>query len=112
MREPIRDRGRLEHIISAIENVEEFTKGVSIEEFSNSKILFFAVVKNIEIVGEAVYMLSSEFKETHDSVPWSMIEKMRHVLVHGYYTISPEKVWLTIEEDLPILKAQIMTLLK
>lgn len=112
MREPIRDRGRLEHIISAIENVEEFTKGVSLEEFKNSKILFFAVVKNIEIVGEAVYMLSSEFKETHDSVPWPMIEKMRHVLVHGYYTISPEKVWLTIEEDLPILKEQIITLIK
>lgn len=51
MREPIRDRGRLEHIISAIDNVEEFTKGVSLEEFKNSKILFFAVVKNIEIVG-------------------------------------------------------------
>lgn len=57
-------------------------------------------------------MLSNEFKETHDPVPWPMIEKMRHVLVHGYYTISPEKVWLTIEEDLPILKEQIITLIK
>jgi len=74
--------------------------------------LFFAVVKNIEIVGEATYMLTKEFKQTHSSIPWRVIEKMRHVLVHGYYTISPEKVWETVQEDLPVLKKQITSLLK
>lgn len=111
MREVVKDRGRLEHIITAIENVEEFTKDIDKETFVNSKILFFAVVKNIEIVGEAAYMLTKEYKQKHQIVPWLVIEKMRHVLVHGYYTISPDKVWETIEEDLPVLKKQIQTLL-
>ena len=112
MREVIKDRGRLEHMLSAIENVEEFTRGILEKDFVNSKLLFFAVVKNIEIVGEATYMLTKEFKQTHSSIPWRVIEKMRHVLVHGYYTISPEKVWETVQEDLPVLKKQITSLLK
>lgn len=111
MREVIKDRGRLEHMLTAIENVEEFTKDITLDEFVNSKVLFFAVVKNIEIVGEATYMLTKEFKQSHPSIPWLIIEKMRHVLVHGYYTVSPEKVWGTVQEDLPILKEQIVGLL-
>ena len=112
MREEGRDRGRLEHMLTAIGNVEEFTKDVSKESFVNSKLLFFAVVKNIEIVGEATYMLTKEYKQSHSSIPWLVIEKMRHVLVHGYYTISPEKVWDTVHEDLPVLKQQLIALLE
>ena len=111
MREAIKDRGRLEHMLSAIENVEEFTKDITLDDFVKSKVLFFAVVKNIEIVGEATYMLTKEYKQSHQSVPWLVIEKMRHVLVHGYYTISPEKVWETVQEDIPVLKEQIIALL-
>ena len=98
-------------MLTAIENVEEFTAGVSFKEFSDSKILFFAIVKNIEIVGEATYMLSKEFKQSHTAIPWQIIEKMRHVLVHGYYTISSETVWETVENDLPELKKQLQNLL-
>ena len=112
MREGVRDRGRLEHMLTAIGNVEEFTKDVSKESFVNSKLLFFAVVKNIEIVGEVTYMLTREYKQSHPSIPWLVIEKMRHVLVHGYYTISPEKVWDTVHEDLPVLKQQLTVLLE
>ena len=111
MREAIKDRGRLEHMLAAIENVEEFTKDINLDDFVKSKVLFFAVVKNIEIVGEATYMLTKEYKQTRQSVPWLVIEKMRHVLVHGYYTISPEKVWETVQEDIPLLKEQIVALL-
>ena len=56
-------------------------------------------------------MLTKEYKQSHTSVPWLVIEKMRHVLVHGYYTVSPEKVWETVQNDLPILKKQIESLL-
>ena len=111
MREAVRDKGRIEQMLAAIAKVEEFTNGVSAEEFVNSKVLFFAVVKNIEIVGEATYMLTKEFRESHQSIPWLVIEKMRHVLVHGYYTVSPEKVWKTVQEDLPVLKEQLANLL-
>ena len=111
MREVIRDKGRIEHMLSAIDNVEEFTKDITKDDFVNSKIIFYAVVKNIEIVGEATYMLTNEFKSSCQSIPWQVIEKMRHVLVHGYYTISPEKVWETIKNDLPVLKEQLLGLI-
>ena len=111
MREVIRDKGRIEHMLSAIDNVEEFTKDITKDDFVNSKIIFYAVVKNIEIVGEATYMLTNEFKSSYQSIPWQVIEKMRHVLVHGYYTISPEKVWETIQNDLPVLKKQLLGLM-
>ena len=93
MREAVKDRGRIEHMLSAINNVEEFTTNVNAEEFVESKLLFYAVVKNIEIIGEASYMLTKEFKQSYSNIPWQIMEKMRHVLVHGYYTISPKKVW-------------------
>lgn len=112
MREAVKDKGRIEHMLSAISNVEEFTTNVNAEEFVESKLLFYAVVKNIEIIGEASYMLTKEFKLSHSNIPWQIMEKMRHVLVHGYYTISPKKVWETVQEDLPILRKQLTDLLK
>lgn len=107
MRERINDRGRLEHILLAIGNVEEFLQGYDYERFVADKILYYAVVKNVEIVGEAAYMLSLDFKAEHIDTPWDQIEKMRHVLVHGYYQILPEILWLTIHDDLPLLKTKV-----
>jgi len=108
MRERINDRGRLEHIMSAIGNVEEFLQGYDYERFVDNKILYYAVVKNVEIIGEAAYMLSLDFKAEHPDTPWDQIEKMRHVLVHGYYQILPDVLWLTINDDLPPLKTNVL----
>ena len=57
-------------------------------------------------------MLSKEFKAAHSEIEWSAIEGMRHVLVHGYYQISPEQLWDAIDEDIPALKPSIESLLK
>ena len=65
MRERVRDKGRLEHILQAIDKVFEFSSGVKREDFQKDSILYFAIVKNIEIIGEASYMLSLEFKDSH-----------------------------------------------
>ena len=111
MRERINDRGRLEHILLAIGNVEEFLQDYDYENFIADKIMYYAVVKNVEIVGEAAYMLSLDFNAEHTDTPWDQIEKMRHVLVHGYYQILPEVLWLTIHDDLPPLKANVMNYL-
>lgn len=55
----------------------------------------------IEIIGEASYKLTHEFKESHPQLPWKEMVGMRHIMVHGYYTISPESVWATIVNDIP-----------
>lgn len=111
MREPVRDRGRLEHILEQLNNVEEFVAGKTMNDLRDNKILYYAVVKCIEIIGEASYMLSSEFKEKHPEVQWEQIIRMRHVLVHGYYQVSTPIVWSVIQDDLTALKPFIIKFL-
>ena len=107
MREKVKDKGRLEHILSAIERVERFAAGKSLEDIRQDELTYFAVVKCIEIVGEASHMLSIEFRESHPQTAWRDIIAMRHVLVHGYYQVSAKQIWKVINEDLPPLKEQI-----
>ena len=112
MREPIRDRGRLEHILTSIQNLFEFTEGLSFEDYINNKILKFAIVKNLEIIGEASYMITKEFKDSHPNIEWAPIIKMRHVLVHGNYQIREEAIWEIIQNDLQPLKEEIEKMLR
>ena len=108
MREPARDRGRLEHILAAIGYVETFTEGLDFDGLVSDALHLHAVVHNVQVIGEAVYKLSPEFKETHPETPWTIIEKMRHVLVHDYYQIDNEILWDVIKTDLPALKEQVI----
>lgn len=108
MREKVRDRGRLEHILEAIESIEEFQAQYAFEDIKKNKLIFYGFTKLVEVIGEAVYMLSAEFRDSHSDVNWRQIERMRHVLVHGYYTIDPESLWDTIEVDIPELKPWIV----
>ena len=112
MREIIRDRGRLEHIIEQINNIEEFVANKSLKDLENDKILQYAVIKCIEIIGEASYMLTNDFRNTHKEVEWEEIIRMRHVLVHGYYHISVMMIWEIIQSDLHKLKQHTLEYLK
>jgi uncharacterized protein with HEPN domain len=107
MREKPKDRERLLHIIEAIDNIVEFVERKSFVEYKNDKMLRFAVIKNLEIIGEASYLLTKDFKIKHNSVEWNDIIGMRHILVHGYYQIKDEIVWATIETELMPLKTEI-----
>ena len=64
---------------------------------------FFGLSKIVEIIGEAAYKITKEFKEDHTDLPWKQIEGMRHILVHGYFSISAEVLWEVIENDIPTL---------
>lgn len=107
MREPLRDQGRLRHILGAIDNVLEFMEEKTADDLRRDRILFYAVVKNIEIIGEAAYMLSDDFKTSHPGTEWKSIVAMRHFLVHGYYQESEEEIWEVVHKDLLPLKEQI-----
>lgn len=73
----------------------------SYEDLSNDSILFYGLTKMAEIIGEAAYKLTLEFRETHPELPWREIIGMHHLLVHGYYTISPDILWDVIQNDIP-----------
>jgi uncharacterized protein with HEPN domain len=98
-------------MIEAIDNILEFVEVKSFDDYKNDKMLRFAVIKNLEIVGEAAYLLTKDFKIRHDSVDWDDIIGMRHVLVHGYYQIKDEILWATIETELQPLKSKLTELL-
>lgn len=112
MKEPVRDKGRLEHILSAIDKVQSFTRELSKEELVGDPLHLHATVYNVQIIGEATYRLTDQFKADHPETPWALIEKMRHILVHDYYQINNDVLWLVIKEDIPPLKEQIQAYLQ
>lgn len=104
MREVVKDRDRLEHILESINRILVFTQNKSKDDLEADILKFYGIVKNIEIIREASYKLTSSFKTKHPEVPWDAISKMRHVLVHDYYQIDLNQVWNVIHTDLEPLK--------
>ena len=111
MREKIKDDIRLQHILDACDTLISSRAEDSLESIQKSPIKFYGYVKLVEIIGEATYKLTKEFRTEHPDIPWNMMEGMRHVLVHDYYRISPDKLWNTIQNDIPILREKIGKLL-
>jgi uncharacterized protein with HEPN domain len=107
MREPIKDKDRLQHILDAIDNIFELTKDTSTEALSANKMQFYGIVKCIEIIGEAAYFVTKSFRNKHKETPWEQIIRMRHVLVHDYYRIKEDEVRYVIEDNLTPLREQI-----
>lgn len=112
MRESLRDPERLRHILQAIERIEQFTQGMTAESLDKDILHKHATAYNIQIIGEAVYKLSKEFKASHQDTPWAAIEKMRHILVHDYFQVNMRIMWMVITEDLTPLKEQVLEYLK
>ena len=107
-----RDLDYLQHILDAIARIEEYINDQSEEGFLADGMLQDAVIRNIEIIGEAANRLSKSFVERHNVLPWVDIAGMRHRLIHGYFNVNLETVWRVIEKDLPELKGQIDALLR
>ena len=112
MREKVRDIERLKHILQAINVLVSYQERHTPEDAFAVPVVYFGLVKHVEIIGEAVYKLTLEFRTSHSEVNWDDIERMRHVLVHGYYKIRPEQLWNTIAIDVPALKPVIERLIE
>lgn len=107
MREHSRDRGRLEDILKYAQNVIQIVSGISYEEFTKDIRIYYSVMKNVEVIGEAANMLTRHFRETHAELPWRQIVSMRNVLVHGYAQVSDADLWQTATNDIQPLCEQI-----
>ena len=70
--------------------------------------MYYAVVKNIEILGEASNMLTEEFRKAHPNTPWKQVNGMRNYIVHEYFQVDNTVVWDVIKYDLPVLEKQII----
>lgn len=96
-----RDPDYLDHIRDAIDRINRYTAGINDAEFKRNELVQDAVIRNLEIIGEAVTKLSPELKARHADIPWLDISGMRNRLIHGYVTVNLDIVWSTVEKVLP-----------
>ncbi len=97
------DQVRLTHMLNAAEDAINFTHAKTREDLDLDRMLTLALVKSIEIVGEAAARVSDETKNEHPEIPWQNIIGMRNRLIHTYFDINLDILWQTILQDLPPL---------
>jgi len=97
----------IKDIIDAITKIEEFIKGITYQEFVNDDKTSSAVIRKIEIIGEAVKQISEDVRNRFTEIPWSSMAKMRDKIIHFYHRVDYEVVWKTAKEDLPTLKTRL-----
>lgn len=107
MRERARDKGRLEDIIEYSTNVTNLIEGYSLESLIADKRTYYSVMKNVEVVGEAAFMLTKAFKKSHPEIPWKVVQGMRHVLVHDYANVVSATLYDTAVNDMIPLRRQV-----
>ena len=97
------DRVRVLHMIEACESVQRFIQGRRRLDFESDQMLLFAVVRAIEVLGEAAGKVSEDTRSACPEIPWPEITNMRNRLIHGYFDIDVDIVWNTASIELPAL---------
>lgn len=105
------DRTRIRHMIDAAATVAQFIAGRRCEDLDDDRLLLFAVVRAIEVLGEAASKVSAATWAAALDIPWSNIVSMRNRLIHGYFDIDPTLVWKTATKEIPDLLRQLRAVL-
>ena len=105
------DQVRLRHMLDAALDALAFAEGRSRKDLDRDRQLVMAVVKCVEIIGEAASQVSPQAQKEIPGIPWRDIINMRHRLVHAYYDVNLDIVWSTLRQDLPPLVAELQATL-
>jgi uncharacterized protein with HEPN domain len=98
------------HIKDACESIFKFIEGKNYDDFSKNDMLLSAVIRKLEVIGEASSKTTDEYRNENQEVPWSIMIGMRNRLIHGYFGVNSKTVWDTVKEDIPILYDKILNL--
>lgn len=101
----------LNHILEALNNIFEDTNGFTEEKFLSDRTIKDAVTRNIEIVGEAVKLVSEKVKAENNEIPWQKIARTRDMLIHHYFDVDDKELWKIVVDDLPVLRTSIQKIL-
>ena len=96
-------RFRLRHIIEAVERIQEYIKGMSLQEFLTDSRTSDATLRNLEVIGEAARLVPEAVTARHEQVPWMDMRAMRNIVAHEYDRVDLLTVWDAIHNDLPPL---------
>ena len=98
----------IKDILEAIDRIESYTTNLTFDVFSESRLYQDAIVRNLEIIGEAVKRLPKKLIEKYPEIEWKKIAGLRDILIHAYFGIDAEIVWDVVENKIPELKDQIL----
>ena len=104
------DLAFIEHILESINAIENFSKNLSKEELVSNRLKQSAIIREIEIIGEAVKNISENLKEKYQEIKWKDIAGTRDKMIHHYFGVDLNIVWNIIHQDLSLLKKQIINI--
>jgi uncharacterized protein with HEPN domain len=107
---PPEDRIRVLHMIEATETALGFVTARQRADLNSDQMLLFALVRAIEVIGEAAGRVSETTREAAAEIPWSLIVSMRNRLIHAYFDVDNDVVWKTVAEELPVLLPKLRAL--
>ena len=100
-----------EDILECVEKLESYVKGVTFEEFKSDSRTADAVVRNLEIIGEAAKYIPDEVRKRYSRLDWKAVVGLRNRIIHEYFGVDLEVIWRIIEKDVPILREQVRQIL-
>lgn len=99
-------------MLECIERIEKYVSGLSYDDFIKDDKTKDAVVRNLEIIGEAANQIPMDIRERYKDIPWAQIVGLRHRLIHGYFVVDYDIVWNIISKEIPDLKIKIKEIFK
>jgi uncharacterized protein with HEPN domain len=101
---------RVKDILNSIEKIETYVDGLSLAQFRKNELVLDAVIRNLEIIGEASKNMPFLIRKKYRDIPWDHMRRFRNILIHEYFGVDVKIVWNTIQNDLPTIKEKLKTI--
>lgn len=101
----------IQDMLDAIDKVERYINSLDRGAFARNELVLDAVVRNLEVIGEAARQIPEDFRKLHPSIPWRRVVGFRNIVIHEYFAVDPDEVWIIAKEQLPALKTTLYAML-